>query len=105
MPDMSFIKKGKADVDPHRDEELQSKRAKTTTSTHRKPTAPEPAKELSPQRSTEPSPATGATNDVDVEKNGHASKPFQDLGIVPSLCDACTALGYKVHILPQPFFH
>ena len=102
---MSLIKKRKADVDSHRDEETQSKRAKNTTSTHRKPTAPEPVKEPSPRPSLEPSPATGITNEVEAETNSHASKSFQDLGIIQSLCDACTALGYKVQISQQSFFH
>lgn len=100
---MPLMKKRKADADSNRDEETQSKKAKNTSSTHRKPTAPEPVKEPSPRPSLEPSSATGNTNDVEAETNSHASKSFQDLGIIQSLCDACTALGYKVQISPQSF--
>ena len=32
---------------------------------------------------------------TDSHVNGATSKSFKDLGIIDSLCDACTALGYK----------
>ena len=70
-----------------------SKKLKHTTSTHVKP---EVAKNPSPRPSPEPSPATGSTSEVEIEANENGPKPFQDLGIIESLCDACTALGYKV---------
>lgn len=31
----------------------------------------------------------------DTDTNQRTPKSFQDLGIIDSLCDACTALGYK----------
>lgn len=43
---------------------------------------------LAPKKSAE-EPAT------DSHVNGATSKSFKDLGIIDSLCDACTALGYK----------
>ncbi|KAF6225710.1 hypothetical protein HO133_009711 [Letharia lupina] len=92
---MSPIQKRKADGSSHKDEGIPSKRVKHTTSTHTKQTAPEPAKESSPQPSSEPSLVTGSTSEVEIEAKGHASKSFQDLGIIQSLCDACTALGYE----------
>ncbi len=95
---MHPIKKRKADDGSHKDEETASKRVKHTTSTHTKPRTLETAKEPSPQPSSEPSPVAGSTSDVEDEADGYAPKSFQDLGIIQSLCDACTALGYKVHI-------
>ncbi len=95
---MPPFKKRKADDSSHKDEEIPSKRVKYTTSTHIKPRTPETAKEPSPRPSSEPSPVTGSTSDVENEADGHTPKSFQDLGIIQSLCDACTALGYKVHI-------
>lgn len=97
---MSPIKKRKADGSLHKIEATPSKRVKHTTSTHSKSTEPELGKESSPQPSSKPSPspALESTSEVEIEPNGHATKSFQDLGIIQSLCDACTALGYKVHI-------
>lgn len=95
---MSLIKKRKADGSPYKDEGSPSKRLKDTTLTHIQPIMPEPAKKPSPRPSSEPSLATGSTSEIEVETNGHTRKAFQDLGIIQSLCDACTALGYKVHI-------
>lgn len=95
---MSPIQKRKADGSSHKDEGIPSKRVKHTTSTHTKQTAPEPAKEPSPQPSSEPSLVTGSTSEVEIEAKGHGSKSFQDLGIIQSLCDACTALGYEVRL-------
>ena len=95
---MPPTKKRKAGDSSHRDEEILSKRVNHTTSTHIKPRTPETAKEPSPRPSSEPSPVTGSTSDVENETDGHAPKSFQDLGIIQSLCDACTALGYKVDI-------
>ena len=94
---MSHIKKRKADGTSNKDEKMPTKRVKHTTATHIKSTVPEPTKELSPQLSEGQSPATESTSQVNIEANDHAPKSFQDLGIIPSLCDACTALGYKVH--------
>lgn len=91
---MSPIMKRKAEGIKNKDEEASSKRLKQTTSTHIKS---KPAKEPSPRPSPEPSPAPGSTSAVETEANDHASKSFQDLGIIQSLCDACTALGYKVY--------
>lgn len=99
---MSPIKKRKTDGLSHKDEGIPSKRVKHTTFTHKNPTTPEPAQESSPRPSPEPSPAIGSTSEVEIEANGHAPKSFQDLGIIQSLCDACTALGYKVRISSQP---
>ena len=79
---MSSIRKRKADAILHKDQKLPSKRVKHTTST---------------QPSEQSPPARSAT-EVDIEANDHGSKSFQDLGIIQSLCDACTALGYKVHM-------
>ncbi|KAI1004844.1 ATP-dependent rRNA helicase [Podosphaera aphanis] len=41
-----------------------------------------------------PPPDSPAANPVE-EPSEEAAKSFKDLGIVDSLCDACTALGYK----------
>lgn len=95
---MPPIKKRKVDGSSHKDEVIPSKRVKHFTSTHIEPTMPEPAKEPSPRPSSEPPPAIESTSEVEVEANSHVPKSFQDLGIIQSLCDACTALGYKVHI-------
>ena len=95
---MSHIKKRKADGTSNRDERMPMKRVKHTTATHIKSTVPEPTKGPSPQILEDPSPATGSTSQANIEANDHVPKSFQDLGIIPSLCDACTALGYKVHI-------
>ena len=95
---MPAIKKRKADGSSHKDEVIPSKRVKHITSTHIETTTPEPAKEPSPRPSSEASPTIESTSEVEVEANGHVPKSFQDLGIIQSLCDACTALGYKVHI-------
>ena len=69
------------------------KKLKHSTSTHVKP---ELAKNPSPPPSPEASPATRSTSEVEIEANENGPKSFQDLGIIESLCDACTALGYKV---------
>ena len=90
---MSPIVKRKVDGNENKDEGIPSKRFKHTPSTL---IESEPAKEPSPRSSPEPSPATGSTSAVEAEANDHASKSFQDLGIIQSLCDACIALGYKV---------
>ena len=90
---MSPIKKRKADGNPYKNEVILSKRVKYATPTHSKPTSPEPAKESSPRHS-----SIASTSEPETEANGHAPKSFQDLGIIQSLCDACTALGYKVHM-------
>ena len=95
---MSHIKKRKADGTSNKDERMPTKRIKHTTSTHIKPTVPEPTKESSPQILEGPSPATESPSQANIEANDSVPKSFQDLGIIPSLCDACTALGYKVHI-------
>lgn len=92
--DMSPIKKRKADAYSHNVERVPSKKVKHTTSTQIKPTTPEPAKEP-PPRPSEPSPPADSTSEVEIQANGHTPKSFQDLGIIQSLCDACTALGYK----------
>lgn len=96
--DMSPIMKRKADAYSHNVERVPSKKVKHTTSTQIKPTTPEPAKEP-PPRPSEPSPPADSTSEVEIQANGHTPKSFQDLGIIQSLCDACTALGYKVCIL------
>ena len=97
---MSSVKKRNADGITHKDEGSSSKRARQTAPTHTKPTTPESAEELSPQPSNS-SPATSSTSaDGDATK-GHAPKSFQDLGIIQPMCDACTALGYKVTSLPS----
>ena len=95
---MSHIKKRKADGTLNKDERMPMKRVKHTTATHIKPTVPEPTKETSPQLSEGQSSAAESTSQANIEANDHAPKSFQDLGIIPSLCDACTALGYKVHL-------
>ena len=95
---MSHSKKRKADGTSSKDERMPTKRIKHTTATHIKPTVPEPTKELSPRIFEGQSPATESTGQADIEANDHVPKSFQDLGVIPSLCDACTALGYKVHI-------
>ena len=93
---MAPIMKRKANALQNKDEARPSKRLNHTTSTH---INPEPAKEPSPRSSSERSPATASTNAVEIEDTtDHAPKSFRDLGIIESLCDACTALGYKVHI-------
>ena len=95
---MSHIKKRKADGTSKKDERVPTKRVKHSTATHIKPTVPEPTKEPSPQISEGSSPAIESPSQANTEADDHAPKSFQDLGIIPSLCDACTALGYKVHI-------
>ncbi|KAL9135865.1 MAG: hypothetical protein Q9175_002929 [Cornicularia normoerica] len=92
---MSPIKKRKVDGTSLKDEAIPSKRVKHTTPTHPEPTAPDSAKEQSPRPSSGPVPAIGSTSEAGIEASGPALKSFQDLGIIPSLCDACTALGYK----------
>lgn len=86
--------KRKADISKSKDGDISVKRLKHTSSTHVKP---QPAKEPSPRPSSEQSPAPGSTSTDEIEADGHAPKSFQDLGIIESLCDACTALGYKVY--------
>ena len=91
---MSPVIKRKADTSKIKDGDITVKRMKHTNSTHIKP---EPAKAPSPQPSPEQSPAPGSTSAIEIEADGHTPKSFQDLGIIESLCDACTALGYKVY--------
>ena len=95
---MPHVKKRKADGTSNKDEKMPTKRVKHSTATHIKPTVPEPTKEPSPQILEDPSSATESTSQANIEANDHVPKSFQDLGIIPSLCDACTALGYKVHL-------
>ena len=95
---MSHIKK-RANGTSNTDERMPTKRVKHTIPTHIKPTVPKPTKEPSPQLSEGQSPATESTSQANIQADDHTPKSFQDLGIIPSLCDACTALGYKVHIL------
>lgn len=97
---MAPVIKRKVDVIQNRDEGIPSKRVKHTTSRcievgPAKKTSPRP----SPEPSSEPLPATESKSPVEVDTDDHLSKSFQDLGIIDSLCDACTALGYKVHTL------
>ena len=93
---MSAVKKRRVVEMPDGDRGVLSKRRKHTTSTDIKPTRPDPTKEPTAP-SPDPLPAAGSTSPAEMEANGHAPKSFQDLGIIQSLCDACTALGYKVH--------
>ena len=90
---MAPFKKRKADGVTDKDGGKLSKKLKTSTSTH---VNPELAEKPSSQPSPEPSPATASTSAVEVEADENGPKSFQDLGIIESLCDACTALGYKV---------
>lgn len=52
--------------------------------------SPEAGKELQSNNETTSEPP--ATSN---ESNEETPQSFQDLGIIDSLCDACTALGYK----------
>ncbi|KAK4697672.1 ATP-dependent RNA helicase DDX47/RRP3, partial [Lecanoromycetidae sp. Uapishka_2] len=49
-----------------------------------------PTKETSSSPKASPTPESAAAT----EQDGLAPKSFQDLGVIDSLCDACTALGY-----------
>ena len=73
---MSTIKKRKVDEVGQQDSETALKRVKFSASPD-----------------VEPNPPKDAT--VAVEANGSTPESFQDLGIIDSLCGACTALGYK----------
>lgn len=86
--------KRSADTFKNKDGDIAVKRLKHTSSTHKKP---EPIKEPSPRLSPGQSPASESTSADEIEADSHAPKSFQDLGIIDSLCDACTALGYKVY--------
>lgn len=52
-----------------------------------------------PSPQSEPPPAPVSADAV--ETAGAAPKSFQELGIIDSLCDACTALGFKVNLRRQ----
>ena len=90
---MAPIMKRKAHSNSNKAEGIILKKLKQSTSTH---IIPEFARKPSLQSSPEPSPATGSTSVVETEAHQNGQKSFQDLGIIESLCDACTALGYKV---------
>ena len=90
---MSPIIKRKADGNLHKIEGLPSKKVKHTTSMHQKPTS---AEQIPPRRSPEPAPAVEPPSEIKNEADARSQKSFHDLGIIESLCDACTALGYKV---------
>jgi len=58
--------------------------------------APAPAAPVaSPDVSDDGSPQEEDISQDVLEKEQEAQKSFADLGIIDSLCDACTALGYK----------
>lgn len=81
---MNETKKRKIDTDFHTLSAVPKKKLKQDQ--------PEPNRktnDLSPA----PTPAEKPATDNHV--NGATSKSFEDLGIIDSLCDACTALGYK----------
>ena len=90
---MAPLMKRKVDGNTDKDRNQLSKKLKHSTSTHVNPGL---AQDPSPRSSPDPSPAAGSTSEVEIEANENGPKSFQDLGIIDSLCDACTALGYKV---------
>lgn len=72
---------------------------KDVKSKRRTEAAPAPASAppvASPDVSDDASPQEEDISQNVLEKEQEAQKSFADLGIIDSLCDACTALGYKV---------
>lgn len=85
---MNETKKRKLDTGSHTSSAVPKKKVKHVT--------PEPnrkTKDLSPA----PTPVDKSAEEPAVanQLNGPTSKTFRDLGIIDSLADACTALGYK----------
>ena len=66
------------------------KRRKLDSVASKKDRSPESEKELESNNETTSEPPA-ISNDL----NEETLQSFQDLGIIDSLCDACTALGYK----------
>ena len=85
---MNETKKRKINISSHTSSAVAKKKVK-----HIIPEPDRKTKDLSPAPTQADKPAEefAATNQV----NGATSKSFKDLGIIDSLCDACTALGYK----------
>ena len=79
---MDSIKKRKLNNDPGILLEVPAKKAQHDT----RLVQTQPSPDASPAK--EPSPS--------IETDEVASKSFRELGIIESLCEACTALGYKV---------
>ena len=85
---MNGTKKRKFGTESHTSSAVPQKKVK-----HIIPEPNRETKDLSPAPTPVDKPAEepAAANQV----NGATSKSFKDLGIIDSLCDACTALGYK----------
>ena len=85
---MNETKKRKIATDSHTSSAVPKKKVKHII--------PEPNRRTghlspAPTPANEPAEEPAAANKV----NGPTSKSFKDLGVIDSLCDACTALGYK----------
>lgn len=80
---------------------LDTKKRNLNVGSHVKSEAIKKVKHASPpandEASPKPSPTPAPTGEPEAigETNGAAPKSFHELGIIDSLCDACTALGYK----------
>lgn len=80
---MSVAKRRKLDITPERVEQSSLSKAQLITEGNR--TTP-PTSDVK----TDLEPSLNPTDELEA-----LPKSFQDLGIIESLCDACTALGYK----------
>ena len=99
---MASTKRREPDDTSHVNSENSSKKVKhSSQSTNREYTAssepPQPPNTILAGQGQDVSPHPPSEASLESQPNTQASatKTFQDLGIIESLCEACTALGYK----------